>query len=647
MKKRIAFISEHQSPLAALGGVEGGGQVVYVDKLSKELTTLGYEVDVFTRWDNKRLPETVNGHNGVRVIHIKAGPVNKQPKEKLLPYMKEFTENMLQFIDQEQVEYKLIHAHFFMSALVAAELKKKRGIPFVVTFHALGKVRREFQGENDSFPDERFAIEEQIVREADQIIAECPQDREDLVYHYHANQDNITIIPCGYDPYEFYPIDKRLARMTVGLPQDEKIVLQLGRIVPRKGIDNVIESVARVHNEYKTPTRLLIVGGDADTPNFSDPEMKRLKRLAENHNIASKVTFIGSRGREQLKYYYNAADVFVSTPWYEPFGITPLEAMACGKPVIGSKVGGIQFSVINGKTGFLVPPREPEILAEKLLEILTNDKLASLFSHNALTRVTTFFTWKTIAQTMATMYEKVLYDTYNVQETYQDQLSLIDENVDSLIETLKKTKELLRIPTLHATNLVAQALANGSKILACGNGGSATDAQHFAAELVGHYQVDHRPGLPVLALNTDTAVLTAIANDFNYNEVFARQVEAFGEEGDLIIGISTSGNSQNIIEAFKKAQEKHMFCIGFLGKDGGALLPYCDVALIIPSNDTQRIQEMHTYLIHTICQLVEKQLFGHKPVLQSTSQPILTMQKNDERYDQQERKEKPYDRSQR
>jgi len=148
-------------------------------------------------------------------------------------------------------------------------------------------------------------------------------------------------------------------------------------------------------------------------------------------------------------------------------------------------------------------------------------------------------------------------------------------------------------------------------------------------------------------LNTDTAVLTAIANDFNYNKIFARQVEAFGEEGDLIIGISTSGNSKNIIEAFKKAQEKHMLCIGFLGKDGGALLPYCDVALVIPSNDTQRIQEMHTYLIHTICQLVEKQLFGHKPVLQSTSQPILTMQKNDERYDQPERKEKPHDRSQR
>src|SRR5687768_8642415 len=180
MTERIALISEHASPLSVAGGADTGGQNIAVAELARHLSILGYEVDIFTRWDDPHLPEIVAWQAGIRIIHVKAGPLAFIPKEKLLPYMPAFTKSMLDFIELENSRYKLIHAHFFMSALVAADLKRQLHIPFVVTFHALAKIRRTHQGANDWFPDEGFAIEERVMAEADQIVALCQQERDDL-----------------------------------------------------------------------------------------------------------------------------------------------------------------------------------------------------------------------------------------------------------------------------------------------------------------------------------------------------------------------------------------------------------------------------------------------------------------------------------
>lgn len=222
MKKRIALISEHASPLAALGGTDAGGQNIAVAELAEHLAALGYEIDVFTRWDDQRMPKIINWRGGIRVIHMKAGPVTFIPKEKLLPYMPAFTQDMLHFIESENKPYKLIHAHFFMSALVASDIKQRLGIPFIVTFHALAKVRRIHQGKNDWFPDAGFAIEERVVAESDQIVALCPQEREDLITLYQADPEKITIIPNGFRPSEIHPIDKLFARMALKLDPKEK-----------------------------------------------------------------------------------------------------------------------------------------------------------------------------------------------------------------------------------------------------------------------------------------------------------------------------------------------------------------------------------------------------------------------------------------
>jgi D-inositol-3-phosphate glycosyltransferase len=157
-----------------------------------------------------------------------------------------FAEYTINQFKQQKQPYDIVHANFWMSGWVALQIKQKLHIPFVVTFHALGRVRRQHQGENDSFPDVRFEIEERIAQEADRIIAECPQDEEDLIELYGADPERISIIPCGFDIKEISPVAKKTARKKLNLPPNERILLQLGRMVPRKGVDNAIRGLARL-----------------------------------------------------------------------------------------------------------------------------------------------------------------------------------------------------------------------------------------------------------------------------------------------------------------------------------------------------------------------------------------------------------------
>lgn len=621
MNRRIALISEHASPLATLGGVDFGGQNVYVAQVARHLAAAGDHVDVFTRRDDPELEEIHTWEHGIRIIHVPAGPARFVPKEELLPYMKSFTRYMLAFIRAMPQPYDLLHANFWMSGMAAMAIKRETGIPFVITFHALGRVRRIYQGENDGFPDERFAIEDQLIREADLIIAECPQDEDDLRELYQATPDKITIVPCGYNPQEMRPVDKRAARQRLGLPEDEAFILQLGRIVPRKGIDTVIRGLGHLHRNHQLRARLLVVGGEAEDPApDSTPELGRLMEIAAEEQVTEQVTFVGRRQRDILHYYYSAADVFVSTPWYEPFGITPLEAMACGTPVIGSDVGGIKYTVAHGKTGFLVPPNDPAALGNRLAELLNNPPLRKRFSRQAVLRVQKYFTWEKVAQGLSEVYARVLAAEPTVilqpgqpeTDRYRQRL---DEGFIDLLNTLHRTRKLRSDQILAAAQAVSAALLRGGKVLVCGNGGSAADAQHFAAELMGRFKLENRRALPVLALNADTALLTAWANDTSFDQIFARQVEGLGQPGDLLLMISTSGRSKNLVEACKTAHRKGLPCLALLGKDGGELARLADQVLVVPASDTARIQEVHILILHLVCELVELDLTSDKSLL--------------------------------
>jgi glycosyltransferase involved in cell wall biosynthesis len=400
------MISDHASPLASVGGVDSGGQNIYVAETARQLAAHGYSVDVFTRKDQADLPEIVDWLPGVRVIHVPAGPAAFVRKEELLPLMPEFAAFVQRFAAAQR--YDLVHAHFFMSGLVALQLKESLGVPFVVTFHALGLVRRLHQGAADEFPPKRIAIERDVMRAADAIIAECPDDRRNLVTLYNVDPSKIVVIPCGFAPDEFWPIAPRFARRALGLPSDVPVLLCVGRLVPRKGVDNVIRALGVLVRRLGVPAELLVVGGNSDIADPAlTPEIGRLRAIAQEEGVADRVTFTGRRSRELLKLYYSAADAFVTTPWYEPFGMTPVEAMACGTPVIGSRVGGIKFSVLDRRTGFLVPPNDPAALAERLKELCCSPRLAERFASTAVRRAYALFRWERVAQLLAILYADV------------------------------------------------------------------------------------------------------------------------------------------------------------------------------------------------------------------------------------------------
>ncbi|SAK90115.1 transferase [Caballeronia temeraria] len=404
---KIALISEHASPLAIAGGVDSGGQNIYVANVARQLVRIGHEVDVFTRCDRSLLP-LVSRFENIRVVNVPAGPPVQLPKEQLLPYMDAFARFMLDFMHREAQPYAVVHANFFMSGLVGLRIKDATGLPLVTTFHALGRVRRLHQGGSDGFPDARFAIEDELVQRSDSVIAECPQDESDLIHLYDADPARIDLVPCGFDRAEFHPLDKARARERLGWPQDRFIVLQLGRMVPRKGIDNVVRALGIRHAAEGCNAALYVAGGNSDDANENaTPEIGRLRGIARECGVADHVHFVGRHGRTELKHFYNAADVFVTTPWYEPFGITPLEAMACGTPVIGADVGGIRYSVVHGETGLLVPPKDPHALADALLEIERDPMRARRMSEAGLARANAMFTWSSVAEALAQVYARV------------------------------------------------------------------------------------------------------------------------------------------------------------------------------------------------------------------------------------------------
>lgn len=424
-RRRIAIISDHASPLAAPGSVDCGGQNVYVAQLARELARAGHLVDVFTRRDAAGQRQVEHWFEDIRVIQVPAGPPHYVPKEGLLPYVDAFSRYVTRFARRQPAAYDIVHANFFMSGMVAQHLKAVLGLPFVITFHALGRVRRLAQGTADTFPVERMRIEAALMRAADRIIAECPQDLYDMERLYGAPRSRIAVTPCGFSPDELWPVPMHEARARLGLDEGRFIVLQLGRMVPRKGVDTVIQGVAMLRHRYGVDAQLLVVGGDLSgniggniggklgghigcAGAGDGPELARLRSVAADHGIAAHVRFTGQQPRAALRDYYSAANVFASMPWYEPFGITPVEAMACARPVIGAEVGGIKSTVNDSVTGYLIPSRDPAALADRLARLHRHPELARAMGEAGRRRACERYTWRHVATQLAAIYAEVL-----------------------------------------------------------------------------------------------------------------------------------------------------------------------------------------------------------------------------------------------
>jgi glycosyltransferase involved in cell wall biosynthesis len=398
---RLAMISEHASPLATLGGEDSGGQNVYVAELAKRLGAMGHEVDVFSRRESADTPEVVPFSEGVRVVSLAAGPAQRLPKDETFRFMPRLRDGFYGYA--RAGSYALVHANFWMSGWVACEAKRDLGLPFAQTFHALGEIKKREQGEADTSPPERRETELRVVQEADRVLATCPAEIEELTTLYGADPAKLALVPCGVDLETFRPVDRREARRLVaretGVPEEAPLAVYVGRLVPRKGVDTVVEAMQLL--PPSVGGRLLVVGGRGGS------ETARLRALAKGLGVSDRVHFLGSRAQGELRRYYGAADAAVSVPHYEPFGMTPLEAMACGTPVVGSRVGGVRWSVADGETGFLVPPKRPDLLAARLLRLFLDDPLRDEMGRAARRRMEETFAWEKVAREAWAVFEEV------------------------------------------------------------------------------------------------------------------------------------------------------------------------------------------------------------------------------------------------
>jgi D-inositol-3-phosphate glycosyltransferase len=407
MKKRIACITEYASLLVRPEGTKLSGHHAYVSELMMQLADKGWEVDVFTRQIDTAQPQVTTFGPGVRVIQINASTSTAPSLESELQTYVVFASEIKNFIVEENIAYDLIHANDYTSGLVAMDLKRKFKIPFIFTFHEFGHVLN-LQDKKEGITEARIKIEQQITKKADLLIVECPQDKADLIEYYQASSKKTFVVPCGFNPNLFFPIDKREARRKLNMNADEKILLQIGSLVPHKGIDNVIKSMALLDARNQNLRLIVLAAIEQSDDAKAYNELERLKLLATNLGLAGQITFDAKIDAETLPFYYAAADLFVNTPVFEGLGITPLEAMACGTPVIGSEVGAIKFAVVDGKTGFIIPANAPELLADRIRLMIKNEALLEQMSRNSVTHVNSSFTWKTVAEQMIDLYEYVL-----------------------------------------------------------------------------------------------------------------------------------------------------------------------------------------------------------------------------------------------
>jgi D-inositol-3-phosphate glycosyltransferase len=405
--KRIVMLSVHSCPMAALGGKETGGMNVYVRELSRQMGQLGVQVDIFTRSQNPHISRVVSLGRNVRVIHIAAGPEEPISKYELLPYMPEFGNQVIEFVKKERISYEVIHSHYWVSGHVGERLKRLWAIPLVHMFHTLGAMKNSVsRGSGSREPKTRLRVEEEIARSADLLIVSSPWEKEQIIRHTRANPSRVKVIPCGVDLTLFKPIQPERAMAALRLFRKE-FILFVGRIDAVKGIDVLIRAIHHLTCKSKAeryPLGLIVIGGELDAdPQKETEEMQRLRKLVARLKLQDRVAFWGAQPQNLLPYFYSAAQALVLPSRYESFGMVALEAMACGTPVIGSRVGGLQYAIEEGRTGLLVAEGDWLELAHRICDVIENHSLKKKLVRGALAKVKQFG-WPGIAKQVLATY---------------------------------------------------------------------------------------------------------------------------------------------------------------------------------------------------------------------------------------------------
>lgn len=387
---RIAMICAHSCPVGKLGAKDTGGMSVYVRELAGELARCGHTVDVYTRVHDPNDAQVISLENNARLIHLRAGEDSVIDKMDVFPHLPEFTRQMESYRKQNGLQYDLIYSHYWLSAWVGKRLQSRWGVPHMVMFHTLGALKNAI-GIGEGEPWIRVETEKYLARNSHRIIVATEKEKQDIIFHYGAPEESIAVIPCGVNLELFRPSDKETAKRKLGLDEEDRTILFVGRIDPLKGIDKLLAALARMDGRDRL--RLLIIGGDES----SQHEIKKLNEMARALDVQDRVASLGLIRQTELPVYYNAADLCVVPSYYESFGLVALESLACGTPVVTTRVGGAENIVRQREMGYVVESNSPRHLAEKM-ELLLSGSTDGRTQAGALRELAEKFSWANVAR---------------------------------------------------------------------------------------------------------------------------------------------------------------------------------------------------------------------------------------------------------
>ncbi len=394
------MLSIHSCPLGKVGGENTGGMSVYVREVAREMGRRGHLVDVYTRIHEPIHDKVIKIGQNARLIHLRAGEEEIQ-KLAIYYHLADFARDLDNFRKQNGLRYDLIHSHYWLSGLAGKRLQQWWDVPHVMGFHTLGAVKNAI-GIGEGEPDLRINAEKELVRDCHRIIASTMKGKKDLIDYYDASPETISVIPCGVNLDLFRPIGRETARCYLGL-KEERIILFVGRIIPLKGIDNLLK--AMTYLERKEGIKLVVIGGDE----HCQTEVERLKDLSRSLKIQESVIFLGLVKQEILPFFYSAANLCVVPSYYESFGLVVLESLACGTPVVATRVGGAESVIRHGETGYVVRNNDSCHLADKIALFLSTSNGDTEFVGTVRASVVNY-SWSNITEAILAEYRSVLGD---------------------------------------------------------------------------------------------------------------------------------------------------------------------------------------------------------------------------------------------
>ena len=354
------MISAHSSPIGELGTKDTGGMSVYIRELARELGSRGHQVDIYTR----RLGASGNGRKqplseNVRLVNLRIGNNGHLQRFELYPHLSDFFRELEAFRRREDLHYDLIHTHYWLSGRIGEWAQGRWDVPHVLKYHTIAAVKNNTP-ESEKEPELRVATEKHLAKTCHRILAATEIEKEQLMRYYGAPADTIGVVPCGVNLDLFHPVEKSEARQRLGLPQNDSIILYVGRFAPLKGIRRLLEALTFLKHHKRL--RLVIVGGDGE----QTPESRRLLDLSGEWGIQDRVSLAGRVEQKNLPLHYSAADLLVVPSHYESFGLVALESLACGTPVVATPVGAMKDILRDGETGRVVHNVSARSLAEAI-----------------------------------------------------------------------------------------------------------------------------------------------------------------------------------------------------------------------------------------------------------------------------------------